>query len=194
MKILFALLPLLGSCGVHTTEPPPAPVPLPLLVSDYYSPDGLWGDGETRGALDVQKRCPDRPPGARGDCYTITYHPGDRRFAGIDWQYPHNNWGQDPGLQIAPGATRVTVFARGDRGGETVKLGAGQSGAMAFKDSFEVPSLEVTLTRAWTRYELPLGSTGYQGPGGVIGAFVLALQASDDGPRTLYLDDLRWER
>src|SRR5207244_2885548 len=83
---------------------------------------------------------------------------------GIDWQFPHNNWGQQPGLRIAAGATRITLWARGARGGETVKLGAGQGGTMAFKDTLEAPSVEAALTSACTRYEVPPGSAGYQGP------------------------------
>jgi len=180
-------------CGVRTTDPPQEPLPLPLVVSDYYSPDGLWGDGESRGALDVQKSCPDRPPGRRGDCYTITYRPGDRRFAGIDWQYPHNNWGQEAGLRIAPGATRIVLLARGGRGGEKPKLGAGQAGTMTHADTLVAPSVEVTLTTEWQRYELPLDPASYAG--GVVGAFVLALAAGPDtDTTTLFLDDLRWER
>jgi hypothetical protein len=192
---LIVPLIALAGCGVDNTPPPQEPLALPLVVSDYYSPDGLWGDGETRGAVDVQKSCPDRPAGALGDCYRITYTPGDRRFAGIDWQFPHNNWGQQPGLRITAGATRITVWARGDRGGETVKLGAGQGGTMMYRDNFDAPSVEVALTRAWARYEVPLGPAGYQSPSGVIGAFVLALDAGSDGSaRVFFLDDLRWQR
>ena len=86
---------------------------MPFVVSDYYSPDGFFGDGETRGQLELKKECPARAPGAMGDCYTVTYRPGVKRFAGIFWQYPHNNWGYWPGHQIAPGATRITFRARG---------------------------------------------------------------------------------
>jgi hypothetical protein len=187
-----AIAVLAAGCGVRPAEPPDVPVPLPFAVSDYYSPDGYWGDGEQRGALVVEKSCPQRAPGAAGDCYTITYTPGDRHFAGINWQYPHNNWGTEPGLPIAAGATRITLQARGRRGGEVVGFGAGQGGPNAHKDGFTVGPLEADITAAWAPLSIPLAS--YQGGDGVIAAFVISLNAAPDeeGPIVVYLDDIRW--
>jgi hypothetical protein len=107
--LVWSMLACTAGCGVTEAEPPAEPVSVPFVVSDFFSPDGYWGDGEKRGAVVVDKTCPTRAPGATGDCYTVTYTPGDRRFAGINWQYPHNNWGTDPGLRVATGAGRITL-------------------------------------------------------------------------------------
>jgi hypothetical protein len=190
---LFGAAVLTTAC-VSPAEPPGEPLPLPFVVSDYYSPDGFFGDGELRGQMELIKSCPDRAPGARGDCYTINYHPGVKRFGGIYWQHPHNNWGYFPGHLIAPGATHITFRARGGRGGEGLTAGAGQAGTPnPHNDNFAVEQTTFTLTSGWTDHELPFRGTRYDGPSGVIGAFLITLIAPDnDQPVTVYLDDIRW--
>jgi hypothetical protein len=164
-------------------------------VSDYYSPDGFWGDGEMRGALDVQRACPDRPADAAGDCYEVSYTPGARRFAGVNWQYPHNNWGFHPGRQIAAGATRITFSARGAAGGEVVSFSAGQTGtANPFNDAFSLGAQKATLGTDWTTITVPLRGESYGGAAGLIGAFVVSMTApADDHAIRFYLTDLRWQ-
>jgi hypothetical protein len=188
------LLALACVACVAPAAPPPEPVPVPFLVSDYYSPDGFWGDGETRGALDVQRVCPDIPLDAAGDCYSVSYAPGAHRFAGVNWQYPHNNWGFHPGRHVATGATQIAFYARGSVGGEAVAFGAGQTGTSnAFNDAFSLSAQKVTLTSGWARYTVPLRGERYDGPDGLIGAFVISMAAPPDGhPLLFYLTDLRW--
>jgi hypothetical protein len=185
--LLFALF--LPACGVSPAQPPPEPIPVPFTVSDFYSPDGFFGDGETRGQLDLVKSCADRAPGAQGDCYTITYRPGVKRFAGIFWQHPHNNWGDRAGHRVAPGATKLTFQARGPAG-QLVSAGAGQKDSQPKHDDFQLEELSVSLTPTWTRQEIPFRGMTYAG---VIGAFVVSIKAGDsDDPITFQLDDVRW--
>jgi len=192
ISILAALLA--PACGVSPAEPPHEPLPVPFVVSDHYSPDGFFGDGEKRGALDLAKECPARAPNAQGDCYTITYKPGIKRFAGIFWQHPHNNWGFWPGHTIAPGATRITFQAKGARGGEAATVGAGQKDTKnPHNDAFRLEEITVAMTDRWTTHEVPFRGETYQGASGVIGAFVLSMAAGDaEGPIVIYLDDIRW--
>jgi hypothetical protein len=194
MKSFALSLLLLPACGVTPAEPPPEPIAVPFVVSDYYSPDGFFGDGETRGNLTLVKSCPTRAPGAAGDCYTITYAPSVKRFAGIFWQHPHNNWGDRPGHHVAPGATRVTLQSRG-AAGQVISVGAGQMDSKPLGDSFALEPVTVSLTDAWTAHEIPFRGANYDGPSGVIGAFVVSLAAGDsDDPVTFFLDDIRWAK
>lgn len=189
------LLSLLAAVGcVSPAEPAREPIAVPFVVSDYFSPDGFFGDGEIRGQLELEKQCPDRPPGAQGDCYTVRYRPGVKRFAGIFWQFPHNNWGFWPGLEVAPGAARITFQARGSRGVEVLNAGAGQrDGPNPHRDLFKLEETTVALGTAWTAHEVQFRGESYQGPSGVIGAFMFSIRApEDDTPTTLYLDDIRW--
>jgi hypothetical protein len=193
MRGSLVLAAALGAC-VAPADPPVEPLPVPFVVSDYYSPDGFWGDGETRGALDVQRTC-SSPAGAAGDCYTVRYTPGAHRFAGVNWQYPHNNWGFHPGHQIAPGATRITLSARGRAGGEVVSFSAGQTATSnPFNDTFSLGAQKAELTTQWASFTVPLRGERYDGPAGLIGAFVVSLTAPDDGHAVEFdVSDLRWQ-
>ena len=189
-----ALIPVLwlAAC-VAPTEPPSEPLSIPFDVSDHYSPDGFFGDGETRGYLDLARGCPDRPPGAHGDCVTITYKPGPKRFAGIVWQHPHNNWGYWRGHDVAPGATRILFSGRGSRGTESLTASAGLKGMNERNDSFTLEPKQVALGTTWQSFEAPFFGANYQGKDGVLAAFSVSLTASDNDETTvLYLDDIRW--
>lgn len=191
---LFALA--LSAACVAPAEPPDEPLPVPFTVSDYYSPDGHYGDGEKEGAITLTRSCGSRPPGARGDCVNVTYKPGGRNFAGIIWQHPHNNWGDYRGHFIAPGATRITFFARGLHGNASLTVSAGQKdAAAAHSDSFKVEEKQVALGHDWAAFELPFFGAKYDGASGVIGAFNVSLPAAEDGsPSVIELDDIRWEK
>ena len=70
---------------------------------------------------------PTAPPGARGDCYTITYRPGIKRFAGIFWQHPHNNWGFWPRPRRSPPAPPASPSRPAAPGRpRSLNVGAGQ--------------------------------------------------------------------
>jgi hypothetical protein len=192
--IVIALVAVAAGC-VSPAEPPSEPLPIPFVVSDYYSPDGYFGDGEVAGFLDLVKACPQRAPGGQGDCYTLTYKVGIKRYAGIFWQHPHNNWGFAPGHQVTPGATRITFQARGQNGGEVLTAGAGQMDTLPHHDSFKLEEKTVGLTTAWTQQEVPFRSVSYQGDDGVLGAFLISLAApADDATTVLYLDDIKWAK
>jgi hypothetical protein len=189
MRILVLLLAL-PACGVSPAQPPPEPIAVPFVVSDFYSPDGFFGDGETRGQVDLVKSCPSRAPGAQGDCYTITYRPGVKRFAGIFWQHPHNNWGDRAGHKVGPGAMKVTLQARG-KAGQLISVGGGQKDSQPFHDDFQLEEVSVGLTDSWTPQQIPFRGMTYAS--GVIGAFLVTVKAGDDDAAiTFYLDDIRW--
>lgn len=194
----LALLASLSFGCVSPAEPPSEPIQVPFVVSDHFSPDGFFGDGEKIGFLDLVKECPDRVPGARGDCYTITYKPDVKNYAGIFWQHPHNNWGTWRGYTIAPGATKIVFRARSAKGGETVKFGAGQQGKVTeqfpHQDSFKIEK-PMGLTDRWTEYQVDLEEPNYNGDTGLIGGFMFSMAGAEDGATTvLYLDDIRWVR
>ena len=191
---IAAMAVLAGGC-VSPAEPPSEPIPVPFVVSDYFSPDGYFGDGEKRGNLDLVKECPDRPPGALGDCYTITYKPGIKNYAGIFWQHPHNNWGTWRGYTISDGARGIVFKARSAAGGETVKFGAGQKGLATaqypHQDRFTIEK-PMGLGTAWAEYQVELDQP-YNGDSGLIGGFMFSMVAPENGATSvLYLDDIRW--
>lgn len=100
---LLLALPLVA-CG-PTDEADRAqsgPIKGAFLVSNYFTPSGLMGDGAIpdRVTVDINQNCKKRLPGAQGDCYRFTYFPGDVHWAGAFWSYPANNWGSTRGRQV----------------------------------------------------------------------------------------------
>jgi hypothetical protein len=91
-------------------------------------------------------------------------------WGGVYWQYPVNNWGPLPGKNIEPGATRVTFYAAGNKGGEVVDFLAGGIVGGPCPD-FPAVHLIVSLTTTMTQYSIDLSGITYTS---VIGAFAWA--------------------
>jgi hypothetical protein len=194
-----------GTAGAPAMAPPPGPLALPVIVSDYYRPTGGMGDAAVAGAVTVAgdaTACTGAPTGAsQGACYTITYHPqpfmagANSTWAGFYWQYPDNNWGTMQPITIATGAKDVSFWAKGMAGGESITFEAGGimnqvSAATPYTDGFAVTQT-FQLTKAWTKYTLPM--TGMTYAGGVLGAFAWVAKVSNTNAVTFYLDGIVWE-
>jgi hypothetical protein len=173
---------------------------LPLTVSSVFVPSGYMGDGETAGSVtmlplkptDPQDCGGNRSPAALGTCYTVSYAPvsGGLGWAGIYWQYPANNWGAMPGLDIPAGATEVTLWAKGGAGGEVLTLVAGGIAAtgMAHEDTFKADTT-ATLTTSWAQYTIMLPSM--YGP--VLGGFAWSVGAPmGAGSVQFSIDSIQW--
>ena len=120
---------------------------LPYAVSGWM--------GNTQG-LKLVEDCPDRPHAGK-TCLRLTYTPGNG-WAGVAWQDPANDWGDAPGGYDLKGARRLTFWARGEKGGESVNFGLGVIGPeKPFADSAKVTLDGIKLTRDWKRYTIDLG-------------------------------------
>jgi hypothetical protein len=159
------------------------------------------GDGEKANSVvlvplkptDSQTCNGDRSPPALGICYTVDYTPVamGAGWAGIYWQYPSNNWGGMPGLDIPAGAKQVSVWAKGGAGGEVLTLVAGgiQSAGMTYQDSFKADTM-ATLTTSWAQYTITLTSYGPA----VLGGFAWSVGAPMGGGAVQFsLDSIEWE-
>jgi hypothetical protein len=76
-----------------------------FAVSDYFTPDLYTGDAQVVGSFSVAVNtgCKARPPGARGNCYVITYYAAPNEtdpWAGINWVFPANNSGDSIGRAV----------------------------------------------------------------------------------------------
>jgi hypothetical protein len=102
-KLYLALL--LAGCGPsdEAERAKVGPIEGPFVVSQFFTPSGLMGDGAVPGRLtvDINERCKvPRPPGAQGDCYRFVYQPGAVKWSGVYWVAPANNWGTSPGRDV----------------------------------------------------------------------------------------------
>jgi hypothetical protein len=181
-------------------------VGLPFYVSDQFVPTGFMGDSTASMnaitlAHDATTCKSPRQPGAGGDCFTATWAPtlsGDAgsAWAGVYWQSPANNWGALPGKAIAPGATKVSFYAAGAQGGETIQVSVGGINAnganpnLKYGDTFSIKLPPITLTTNWTQYEIPLQGAQYTT---VLGGFCWVVTSTASESITFYVDDIQWE-
>jgi len=166
-------------------------VQLPFALDSRFSASGWFADGEAPNHV-TYKRVPEDVNGQQKIVTIISYHPGPQGFAGIYWQYPANNWGQYPGLNLS-GAHAITFFAKGEHGGEIVEFKSGGISGKRYKDSYQAVSTgPVILNQQWTPYKINLSGSNLSN---VIGAFVWVVSAKDNGNRnvTTFITDVQVE-
>lgn len=117
------------------------------------------------------------------------------RWAGIYWQNPANNWGTVPnaGFDLR-GATKLTFWARGERGGEVInefKVGGISSGDYIDSDSASIGPIQ--LTKEWKKYEIDLRGKDLSY---IIGGFCWATNIDVNDPNGIifYLDEIKYEK
>jgi hypothetical protein len=179
--------------GVRAVEAPYAKaVQLPFIVYDekgstnnHYIPSGWMGN--TRG-IRMDEGCTNRPH-AGMTCLRFEYsEAGD--WAGVVWQDPVNDWGDQAGGWNLAGAKRLAFWARGENGGETVTFKFGILGSdKKYPDSAGGELDDVKLTKAWKEYSIDLAGKDLSR---IKTGFVWVLRGQGQ-PVTFYLDDIRFE-
>jgi hypothetical protein len=106
LAALFCSLAIVA-CGPpdEASRAKAGPIKGPFVVSDFFTPSGLMGDGAIPGLVteDIDTNCAvPRPAGAQGDCYHFLYHIGPVKWAGAYWVFPSNSWGSVPGRDVIP--------------------------------------------------------------------------------------------
>jgi len=159
-------------------------------VGNHYIPSGWMGD---YGDIKYDGACKEDP--YLGDaCIKIIYNgkaAQGARWAGIYWQNPANNWGTiDKGFDLSK-TTKLTFWARGEKGGERIeefKVG----GIMGeFSDSDSASIGPVILNKEWTQYTIDLKGKDMSY---ISGGFCWAtnVDVNPDGA-TFYLDEIKYE-
>ena len=158
---------------------------------NHFSPSGWMGD---TGDLRVDENSTKNPQSGTS-CIQISYSARRSEGAGwaaIYWLHPSNNWGDKPGGYRLSAHKKLTFWARGSRGGETLTFKAGGVKAASAPGDSDAVSMEpVALTKEWKQYTIDLSGRNMSY---IIGGFCLAASA-DDNPHgfTIYLDEIRYE-
>jgi len=166
-----------------------AKLPLILFSDGIKNPPYVWSGwmGDTAG-LTVDANCPTDPHSGKS-CMKCQYRGGDQ-FVGIAWQSPVNDWGNLPGGFNLSGAAKLTVWARGQDGGEVVTFKLGILGADAkFHDSDHAELNPVTLTKDWKQYSIPLAGKDLS----CIKTGFVWVMTPTPHPVTFYLADIQYE-
>jgi hypothetical protein len=160
---------------------------LPFPLETQFFPSGWMGDGESGTTFISLARKPMPVNGESKIVVEIHYRKGPKGGAGIYWQYPDGNWGDQPGKSLV-GARAISFSARGDRGGELVELKSDGIRGKRYQDSFEKSLGVVVLDQRWKQYMIDLSQADLSS---VIGAFAWSASAADNqGNLRFYLADL----
>lgn len=179
-----ANLPLLVNGEVRT------PMPFYVYADGFegmpWVPSGWMGSIDS---LTLDGTHPEDPHEGRA-CIKLRY-AGELGWAGVAWQHPPNNWGDQDGGYDLTGARHLELWARGEYGGEQVRFGVGLLGEeAAYPDSGIAAGDPVFLTRDWRRYRVPLRKVALSS---IKTGFVVTVIGRQT-PVTIYLDGIRFVR
>lgn len=135
------------------------PVALPYVIygdgatDSVYTPSGYMGNTE---AVKMELTSTDAP--YQGEtCLKVEYR-STQAWGGVLWQSPAEDWnGAKPGGANLTGATHLQFWARGADGGEKVNFVFGVlDGEQPYRDTAKGTLDNVTLTKEWKKYAIPL--------------------------------------
>mgnify|MGYP003588671472 CR=1 FL=1 len=150
-----------------------------------YAPSGWMGRVE---GLDVNM-CSDEMPYHGPCCMKITFSE-PTGWAGIVWQNPASNWGNEEGGLDLTGAKRLSFWAKGQKGGEAVEFSMGLLGKD--KKFFDTASADIGVTRLskhWKQYSIPVDGKNLSR---IVTGFAFTVKAKGP-PVVFYLDDIIYE-
>ena len=163
-------------------------LPFPVYVDGFedmpWLPTGWMGNSDKL-SLDGA----DTDNAAMGEAAMRIHYDGRHGWAGIAWQHPAGNWGDQDGGFNLEGARALELLARGARGGEIVSFGVGMSGkGREFPDSSATEIKGVKLTSEWQRFVVPLEGKDLSS---IKTGFFITV-TGDRKPVTVYLDTIRY--
>jgi hypothetical protein len=191
LKVLAGLL-MLTCMGCSQTPQANRTLTAPFDVSEAYVASGYMGDGEAGKLVQMRRVTGEmpRPGDTDGMCVKVAYQPGAKGWAGVYWLSPADNFGDKPGNRIQ-GASKITFWAVGAKGGEIVEFKAGGVSGKENRDSFEKSIGSIVLTNQWKQYTIPLAG---QKLSSVLGGFAWVATAADNpGGLAFYVDAIRYE-
>ncbi|MBF0618783.1 MAG: hypothetical protein HQL19_01315 [Candidatus Omnitrophica bacterium] len=125
--------------------------------------------------------------------YDVACSKEGRKWIGIYWQNPPDNWGGKKGGYNLTGASRLVFWAKGEMGGERVEeFRVGGMGAnQLYPDSDTASIGPVILSKEWKEYTIDLRGKDLSY---ISGGFAWVANV-DGNPHhcTFYLDNIRYE-
>ncbi len=148
---------------------------LPFLLDTKFYPSGWMGDGVFGEKYVGYKRRSGLINNKNTTVIQLFYRNGPKGWAGIYWQFPDGNWGEQLGRNLI-GAKKITFFAKGKNGGEIVEFKSGGIQGQ-HKDSYEVSLGKIVLSQQWSQYSIDLSKSDLSS---VIGVFAWVVSTADN--------------
>lgn len=157
-----------------------------------YVPSGFMGDTNSLSSLTSasDESAPASTGRAGHTSLKIEYTgKGKQGWAGIYWLAPANNWGTIKGAGYdLSGATKLTFWIRGEKGGEKIsqiKIG-GVNGP--YPDSDQAFIGPLTLSKEWAKHEIDLKGKDLKH---IVGGFMFVIRRVDNSRgASFYLNEI----
>ncbi|KPK97322.1 MAG: hypothetical protein AMJ95_09590 [Omnitrophica WOR_2 bacterium SM23_72] len=161
---------------------------------NHYIPSGHMGD---YGDIKLNTQSLSEPLSGK-TCIEIVYSAEKSQgqgWSGVYWQFPADNWGNKKGGYDLTGMTKLTLWARGKKGGEVIqKFGVGGIGMnkdVPYPDTAVVEVGPIELTDVWKQYTINLAG---QDLSYINGGFFWVMDADSNlEGATFYLDEIKFE-
>ena len=168
----------------------PKKLDLPAIVYGEDGTGGFWapsGVMPPENSLAIDSRCKTKPHTGE-TCMKISYNSGGN-WAGLMWQHPENDWDNNsPGGFDLTGAKQLSFWARGDEGGEKVKISLGGPLEGKYPNTASADLGEIVLTKKWKEYTVSLNGKDLRR---IKNPFTFAV-AGNGFPFHFYLDDISY--
>ena len=160
---------------------------------NHYVPSGYMPTGECLKMNDAwQQDCHEGKTCIK-IVYDVVCSAKSRRWVGIYWLNPPDNWGDRKGGYKLIGAKKLVFWAKGEKGGEVIsefKMG-GVGDNRNYPDSDTASIGPVILTKEWKEYSIDLRDKDLSY---ISGGFAWSANV-DDNPDSciFFLDDIHFE-
>jgi len=157
---------------------------------NHYIPSGWMGDYGDIKLNDQYMQNPHSGTTCMQFVYLAKKSQG-QGWAGVYWQNPANNWGSKKGGFDLTGMTKLTFWARGEKGGEVLQkiIVGGIKGTYPDTASIEMGPIELTDT--WKEYTINLAGKDLSYISGGFGWVTTADLAAQGA--TFYFDDIKFK-
>jgi len=185
------------SCNVCAAEEKPAgevksfPVYTDAKSPDnHFIPSGWMGDF---GDLSMDDKYMGEPhAGSTSIKFVYTAKKTQNQgWAGVYWQNPANNWGSKKGGFDLTVLNKLTLWMRGEKGGEIIDKIAVGGIKGTYPDTTEVSIGPIELTTTWTPYTVNLAGKDLSYINGAL-CWVANADSNPNGA-TFYVDDIKFE-
>jgi len=183
--------------SLQVAQPVAAAEPDWFVYRDANSAEnhGFWTNVIPGGA-DGALRADLAAPVEGGTAVRLDFDLVRARWSGIIVASAPNYWGTQPGPGFDLAGSRALVFrARGEQGGERIRVKAAVAGDQPYGDSSPLPldSGWITLAGGWQEFRIDAGGRDLSRV--ITPLMVIANDKHNPRERiTVFLDDIRWER
>ncbi|MBN1897901.1 MAG: OmpA family protein [Spirochaetes bacterium] len=194
LRIFLSLLFLLIFLNpVHPVKFEPKKIfKFPFFVYSYKENASYFAISGYMGDVSDIKLVKIKDPVSKKNSLKIIYKPknkkGQQGWAGIYWQYPANNWGNNPrgGYDLSK-AESLFFYAKGETGYEVLEFKIGGITG-EYGDSDTITTGFINLTRDWNLYKIDLTDKNLDN---IIGGFgIIAMAPVNPNGVIFYINDI----